>query len=774
MPNNPDDFNFTGPNKPKGQDDFIDSSFAVQFKPGDKTESVADKLKETKENIDKGSKAAKSGFEYTSDNDSFLDEFDKFEYNSSITAFKPYKAPEEPVKPKAEEAKPVLSSSEPAFPRDGGTFDRPAPSPKAPEPPKESLPKFNDTDTDGKKPQMKPGNDKIFTSGNGLDYATSEHDKKTSTFLNAEKPEAPKPINIDIPGTQKPAAPAKAPAAQPTPSAGYRPYPSANKTDVFTTPTQAAQAAQAAEKTESEAPAKDAKPVQPVNPAANVIPEKREDLAKPASTPAPAAPTRPAASAKPAVTVKPVEQVKPAEQAKSNTAAVAATAATVTGAATAAANATTHKAPAAPVTPATPAKAPAAPSAPASTAPARTPANPTKPFETKRPAAQKSEPVKAPAEGEKPLQRPAASAVPKVNDAQKAAPAPVKPAAAPSPVKAAPAASAPAKPAPAQSQSKPAPGPAKNETSVEHAHRPGTVQTQTPPVMPSNSPFEPKSKQPVAATRGVSNANAASGSHHDNKTISPVTTVKKTKKKKDPKAHKDPGLAGLITFLAIIIVAIGILWALDNSSGIRKLFGGKTLETISTVTTEKATESAKEETDATTVTETTAKETTEATTKETTTATTTTEETTTEATTTTTEETTEETTEATTEASRTKPTSATAEGECVTAFSTNITNFSTTAGGFKFDIELTNKSRKTASLTKSLKYLDIRLFSDSTITDVSVDGGMTFTGDGENYRGIPEEVTIAAGETYTISVYVTTSSNVSLYGYNYAFFNWAK
>ena len=152
MPNNPDDFNFTGPNKPKGQDDFIDSSFAVQFKPGDKTESVADKLKETKENIDKGSKAAKSGFEYTSDNDSFLDEFDKFEYNSSITAFKPYKAPEEPVKPKAEEAKPIFSSNEPAFPKDGGTFDRPAPSPKAPEPHKESLPKFNDNDTDGKKP----------------------------------------------------------------------------------------------------------------------------------------------------------------------------------------------------------------------------------------------------------------------------------------------------------------------------------------------------------------------------------------------------------------------------------------------------------------------------------------------------------------------------------------------------------------------------------------------------------------------------------------------
>ena len=53
MPNDPDEFkNSNGTNnadnKSDKKDDFVNSSFAVQFKPGDKTESVSDKLKETK------------------------------------------------------------------------------------------------------------------------------------------------------------------------------------------------------------------------------------------------------------------------------------------------------------------------------------------------------------------------------------------------------------------------------------------------------------------------------------------------------------------------------------------------------------------------------------------------------------------------------------------------------------------------------------------------------------------------------------------------------
>ena len=74
MPNDPDKFNnFNGMNNSDNQDDFIDSSFAVQFKPGDKTESIADKLKESKENLEKKNSSFNNGFK---------DEFDDFEFDS--------------------------------------------------------------------------------------------------------------------------------------------------------------------------------------------------------------------------------------------------------------------------------------------------------------------------------------------------------------------------------------------------------------------------------------------------------------------------------------------------------------------------------------------------------------------------------------------------------------------------------------------------------------------------------------------------------------------
>ena len=381
MPNDPDQFNnFNGMNKPDPKDDFIDSSFAVQFKPGDKSESVADKLKESKDNLNKAaenlnaaSNGGFGGFQLSSDNDAFMDEFDKFEFDSSIKAFKPFKAPEEPQKP-AEPAKadkpsepvarasaatanpeknpfadsmPVQTSSEPAFPKDGGTFDKPAFVQKAPEPPKDSLPKFNDLEDEINNFQAKPSDEKIFKSGNGLDFATSEHDKKSSPFMNAEVPEAPKPANIDIPGTekpeakpvaatapvaptapaapvaqtsvapaepskapgvsdkQKPVSPANRPAAQ---AVGYRPYPSANKTDVFSTPTQAAQAAQAEEK------AKEAvKPVEQAQPAA---PAKPVEAAKPAAVAAPVSTSPFVASTRPGDSAKHAEPVKPADTAR--------------------------------------------------------------------------------------------------------------------------------------------------------------------------------------------------------------------------------------------------------------------------------------------------------------------------------------------------------------------------------------------------------------------------------------------------------------------------
>ena len=227
-----------------------------------------------------------------------------------------------------------------------------------------------------------------------------------------------------------------------------------------------------------------------------------------------------------------------------------------------------------------------------------------------------------------------------------------------------------------------------------------------------------------------------------------------------------------------------MLLVLNNTSTLKDLFGKKPVETITTeATTTAAIEPSKEETEVTTtVTETTteattAATTTEATTSETTeaTTTTTTEETTTEATTTTEEETTtteEETT--TTEPAKTRQTTSnTVEGSSINDFSTKITNFAPTEDGFKFDIELKNKSNCTANLPKSLYGLDINLFCDQSITEVTSDG-MTFSGDGTSFRGTPNEIAVAGGETYIFTVYVTTSSYVTQYGYNYAYFDWVK
>jgi hypothetical protein len=217
---------------------------------------------------------------------------------------------------------------------------------------------------------------------------------------------------------------------------------------------------------------------------------------------------------------------------------------------------------------------------------------------------------------------------------------------------------------------------------------------------------------------------------------------------------------------------------LDNTSGIRAFFGKKTIETIPTVSTEATTEKSVETTTeaTTTVTEattTTTEATTEATTTTTEATTTTTEATTTttEATTTTTEVTTT-TTEATTVA---VDTAETAEGSCVTAINTKLTKFKTMDKGFKFTMELTNTSNTTCSLPKSLNYLDMKFFCNSTITEVSSEC-FTFSAkkDGVSFRGTPKEVTIKGRATYSFTVYVYTKENVTKYGYNTAYFDWKK
>ena len=151
MPNDPEDFNKINPDK---KDDIIDSSFGVRFTPGDKTESVADKLKETKENLEKkaadiNAAGGTSRFDASAVNfkDNFKDEFDNFEFDSSISAFKPFSTPAQTdtaaSTPMPETMKPSKASTEPVFPKDGGTFDKPVLSTKSPEPSKDAIPEFN-------------------------------------------------------------------------------------------------------------------------------------------------------------------------------------------------------------------------------------------------------------------------------------------------------------------------------------------------------------------------------------------------------------------------------------------------------------------------------------------------------------------------------------------------------------------------------------------------------------------------------------------------------
>ena len=189
MPFDPDDLskkNNTGKDQKKpGNEDFINSSFAVQFRPGDKSNSVADKLKEENEVKD--------------DFDNFKDEFDDFEIDDTFNAFKPLEDKEsskspfssEKEKPKAvsEPAK-KAESGIPAFPKNGGTFDRKPSDDISDGPDKSNTPVFGNAKGQSRPAAESKKDEKLFNSGKDLDYATSEHDKNKSPFANASRPEA--------------------------------------------------------------------------------------------------------------------------------------------------------------------------------------------------------------------------------------------------------------------------------------------------------------------------------------------------------------------------------------------------------------------------------------------------------------------------------------------------------------------------------------------------------------------------------------------------------
>ncbi|MBE7071085.1 MAG: hypothetical protein E7386_11420, partial [Ruminococcaceae bacterium] len=223
MPLDPDELNNknkgNGKNKPlNDKDDFVGSSFAVQFKPGDTANSVSDKLKEGNQPHD--------------DFDAFKDEFDDFVFDESITAFKPADnaesmksafTPKGGAQPEARPAhvnpavRPAQASAPapapekkqnsgiPAFPKNGGTFDRKPSDDVSKGPDKSNTPVFG-SDDKGKVKPVSPAqkkDEKLFTSGNNLDYATSEHDKDKSPFANAKRPDMPTPDEVDVPRAEK-------------------------------------------------------------------------------------------------------------------------------------------------------------------------------------------------------------------------------------------------------------------------------------------------------------------------------------------------------------------------------------------------------------------------------------------------------------------------------------------------------------------------------------------------------------------------------------------
>lgn len=208
MPIKPDDLNRNkngNGNNDQEKDDFVSSSFAVQFKPGDKASSVSDKLKGNPNEV-------KDEF------DSFKDEFDDFVFDESVSAFKPIDS-EEAVKsafvprggvaPKEVNVKPDTAAEKkgadiPAFPKNGGTFDRKPSDDVSKGPDKSNTPVFG-SEAGGSKVSAadQKKDEKLFSSGNSLDFATSEHDKNKSDFANAKRPGAPVPDEVNTPKAEK-------------------------------------------------------------------------------------------------------------------------------------------------------------------------------------------------------------------------------------------------------------------------------------------------------------------------------------------------------------------------------------------------------------------------------------------------------------------------------------------------------------------------------------------------------------------------------------------
>ena len=808
---------------PTSEDDIVSDSFAVSFKANDPINNVSDKLKQEQNSLNERDKSLEDEFEnFDFDNsnfsafktvstpepitdvpetpapvfppvtpavpeppkpvrDEFEDEFDNFEFDSSVSAFKPLsdagvsddkkespfmaslKKPDNKEEDKKEEsAKPVFKVGAPVdvektpevketdIDLKAKPFDV---NDTAEGNKNENVPVFNDDDKDLasfagiKKDDSK---DDLFSKGDDLDFATSDADKKDSPFANADKPEEIDDSKIQTFGTvssgvnafKKQPKETKAEEkntdnAAPSPfkktadnsdnkaASPFKPAPAAAKKDDSSPFKQ--NAAPAAKK-EEPSPFK-----QNAAPAA-----KKEEPSPFKQTAAPAAKKEePSPFKQNAAPAAKKEESSPFKQ----TAAPAA-----------------KKEEAAPFNPnktAAAKKENAAPFNPNKTAAAKKEA--AAPFNPNKTAAAEK---KQEAPAEKTPEQPKSEEAPKAEDKPKAN----KPTPEDGLMK---------KPFnPSSEKLKSRPGASSEPVGKMNHHNtslyPMNKAPEKPPVdafkAPPRTDAKPQSR-PGRATTYVA------ASQRGN--IAPVTTVSQ-------KRHggKESGKGGLIALISIIVVFVGVILVLSNLDKIKnKVTGNRIVETVSTTTTNETTTSAASSSEETT---TTAEETTTTAEETTTTAeetTTTAEETTTTAeettTTTTVEETTTTAEETTTTIEETTTTAApvTSGGEKVTNFNTKIKGFSKTAGGFKFKIIMTNKSNKTASLAKSLNHVRISLNSSSPIKKLTCDG-FSFSGSGKTFKGVPSDRTIAPGETVTYTVTAKCSSTPAHYGYNNGFFDW--
>lgn len=725
-------------------DDFIDSSFAVQFKPNDPAGSVSDKLKQNSY----PSNDYDDGFE-----DEFKDEFDNFEFDSSISAFKPLAPQPESAKPafsakpeeKAPETKAEAKPEEPAKPAFAPVNKEPekpafAPFGKAPEKPEskekpaepvkpafasankapekaagvDDIPEFKPQDLefnsfgkDNKDSKDLPGN-KIFEKGNDLDFATSEQDKATSPFAGG-KPEAKdaKDEGIKTFGTvasgvdafKKTEAPAepKKPEAKPSP---------------FTVPV---------------APAAKAEPAKPAQSAFAKPAEKKSPFGKPFS-PKPS-PSVHFDSGKPEDKAPAKAEVKApvVEEKKDIPAAGIAAGAAAVGAAAgvAATKAPEPKAPvapaapvakeapkAAPVAPAvpvakeTPKAAPVAPVAPAAKEAPKAPVAPAAPAAKEAPAhtapaaninAPKAPAAPAaPARHEEPV-KPADQAKRPVSNTGMAAASERAPKEAPKAAPATPTVKEAPKAAPAAPVNKLNPADDKIDAKLDNSVKPETKRpaprgTPQQPAIPPRKPAAPAANNTAAQNAFERNERKAASKavpHDNHKQITGVTPVAKSKSKSKPvKESRSPGVAGVITLVCVMLAFVGVLWILSNTDKISSLFGGSSIVSLSETKKEKETETEK----ITTATSEESEEPEETTTEEvveTTTETTeqttedTTEATTEETTKETTEETTKETTEETTTEATTEATTVETTKKPSTSGGSVVTDFNTKLSGFK-------------------------------------------------------------------------------------------